>query len=135
MIAVDTSALVAVLLGEVERDDYLSVLDSADGISICAGTMIEARMVVHGRGGPALLEKLDRLCTDYEMNLVSPGDEESALAQQGFTNFGKRSGHPAQLNFGDLFSYALAKSRDIPLLFKGNDFSQTDIVSATCPAG
>ena len=54
MIAVDTSALVAVLLGEVERDDFLNILDSADGIFISVGTMIEARMVVHGRGRPTL---------------------------------------------------------------------------------
>lgn len=130
MIAVDTSALVAILLGEVERDDYLAILDSADGISISAGTVIEARMVIHGRGGPALRQKLDSLCNDYRMNIVSPGDEEIAYADQAFASYGKGSGHPAQLNFGDLFAYALAKSRDIPLLFKGNDFAQTDVSSA-----
>jgi ribonuclease VapC len=130
MIAVDTSALVAVLLNEVERDDYLTVLDSADSISISAGTVIEARMVVHGRGGPSLREKLDRLCQDYRMNVIPSGEEEIEIAQHGFVTYGKGSGHPAQLNFGDLFAYALAKSRDIPLLFKGNDFAQTDVKSA-----
>lgn len=129
MIAVDTSALVAVLLGEVERDDYLTVLDAADGISISAGTMIEARMVVYGRGGPTLRHKLDSLCNNYRMNIVSPGDDEIGYADHGFASYGKGSGHPAQLNFGDLFAYALAKSRDIPLLFKGNDFAQTDVKS------
>lgn len=131
MIAVDTSALVAILLGEIERDDYLAVLDSADGISVSAGTVIEARMVVHGRGGPSLRQKLDRLFEDYGMNIISPGAEEIECAQQAFINYGKGSGHSAQLNFGDLFAYALAKSRDIPLLFKGKDFSQTDIVCAS----
>lgn len=131
MIAVDTSALVAIMFGEVERDGYLAILDSADGISISAGTVIEARMVVHGRGGPSLREKLDRLCQDYRMNIIPTGEDEIELAQHGFATYGKGSGHPAQLNFGDLFAYALAKSRDIPLLFKGNDFARTDVKSAS----
>jgi ribonuclease VapC len=127
MIAVDTSALVAILLGEIERTDYLAILDSADGIFVSTGTLIEARMVIHGRGGPPLVQKLDSLCRDYQMKMVSPGDEEVQYAQHAFTTYGKGSGHPAQLNFGDLFAYALAKARDIPLLFKGTNFSKTDI--------
>lgn len=130
MIAVDTSALVAILLGEDERDAYLAILDSADGISISAGTVIEARMVAHGRGGPSLRQKLDLLCKDYQINIISPGEEEIEFAQHGFATYGKGSGHPAQLNFGDLFAYALAKARGIPLLFKGSDFAQTDVTSA-----
>ena len=64
------------------------------------------------------------------MNIISPGHEEIEIASHAFASYGKGSGHPAQLNFGDLFAYALAKSRDIPLLFKGNDFAQTDVKSA-----
>ena len=130
MIAVDTSALVAILLGEFERDDFLTALDCADNIYISAGTIIEARMVVHGHGGRTLRQKLDSLMHDYAIKIVSPEDQEIEFADHAFAAYGKGNGHPAQLNFGDLFAYALAKSRDIPLLFKWNDFAQTDIKSA-----
>ena len=63
------------------------------------------------------------------MNIVSPGDDEIAYADHTFTSYGKGSGHPAQLNFGDLFACALARSRDIAL-FRGNDFARTDVKSA-----
>ena len=130
MIAVDTSALVAILLGEVERVDFLAVLDCADSIYISAGTIIEARMVVHGHGGRILRQKLDSLVHDYAMKIVSPEEQEIEFADHAFAAYGKGNGHPAQLNFGDLFAYALAKSRDIPLLSKGNDFAKTDVKSA-----
>ncbi len=65
--------------------------------------------------------------------VVPPGEAEGRAAYPAFVTFGKGSGHPAGLNFGDLFGYALAKVRDLPLLFKGNDFSQTDIVPAWRP--
>ena len=130
MITVDTSALVAILLGEFERDDFLTALDCADSIYISAGAIIEARMVVHGHRGRTLRQKLDSLMHDYAIKIVSPEDQEIEFADHVFAAYGKGNGHPAQLNFGDLFAYALAKSRDILILFKGNDFAQTDIKSA-----
>lgn len=130
MIAVDTSALIAILLGEAERSRYLDVLDAADGIAISTGTLIEARIVAYGRGGPSLVQKLDSLCKDYGIATMSPGDAVIERAHAAFITYGKGNGHPAQLNFGDLFAYALAKSQGLPLLFKGEDFACTDIERA-----
>jgi ribonuclease VapC len=131
MIAVDTSALMAITLGEPERNHFLDILDAANGIAISAGTVIEARMVAHGRGGKPLLEMLDELIRDYGFEIVPPGIAEIAITHAAFLAYGKGSGHPAGLNFGDLFSYALAKDRGLPLLFKGDDFARTDIEVAT----
>jgi ribonuclease VapC len=102
----------------------------ADHILISSATVIEARMVAYGRAGQARLDMLDALIRDYGFEIVPPCDVEITFAHTAFITYGKGSGHKAQLNFGDLFSYALAKARDIPLLFKGDDFAQTDIVAA-----
>jgi ribonuclease VapC len=130
MIVVDASALLAVILLEAERNKFLARLDGADHILISAATVVEARMVVYARAGPSHLEMLDELIRDYGFEIVPPGEAEIAAAHAAFITYGKGTGHPAQLNFGDLFSYALAKTRGVPLLFKGEDFSHTDIVSA-----
>ena len=92
-------------------------------------------MVVHGRRGQraVVLIKNDLLqLPAFEM--VAPGVKEMDAAYSAFVAFGKGSGHPASLNFGDVFSYALAKVRGLPLLYKGDDFSQTDVVSAALQA-
>jgi ribonuclease VapC len=73
---------------------------------------------------------LDELIDRYGIATVSVDGAQAAIAHEAFMAYGKGSGHPARLNFGDLFSYALAKSRDLPLLFKGDDFARTDIASA-----
>ncbi|MEK6540674.1 MAG: type II toxin-antitoxin system VapC family toxin [Pseudomonadota bacterium] len=130
MIVIDTSALIAILLGEPERSLFLAALDAADGIVVSTGTVIEARMVAHGREGDALVRILDNLLRDYGMEIAPPGAAEIEAAHSAFTTYGKGNGHPAQLNFGDLFSYALAKVRGLPLLFKGDDFGHTDIERA-----
>jgi ribonuclease VapC len=130
MIVIDTSALMAILLNEPERGQFLDILDAEDSILISAGTSIEARMVSHGRGGPPLTQKLDEILRDYAIETIPPAAEEIAAAHAAFIAYGKGSGHPAQLNFGDLFSYALAKARGLPLLFKGDDFGRTDIIQA-----
>ena len=86
-------------------------------------------MVVHGRRGERAVVLLDGLLKLPVFELVPPGPLEMDAAYAAFVVFGKGSGHPAGLNFGDVFSYALAKVRGLPLLYKGGDFSQTDLVS------
>lgn len=133
MIAVDTSALVAIVLNEPERGAFLARLRAATKVLISTASVIEARMVVYGRRGVrgvALLEDVLRLPM---FEVMPPGKDEMEAAFAAFLVYGKGSGHPAGLNFGDLFSYALAKVRNVPLLFKGNDFSQTDIEPALVP--
>ena len=130
MIAVDTSALMAIALNEPEREVFCGIIGKADQAFVASATIIEARMVAHGRGGVQLTQQLTALVEALGLTIVSVGHEEIECAHAAFVAYGKGSGHPAQLNFGDLFSYALAKSHDIPLLFKGNDFGQTDVKSA-----
>lgn len=133
MIAVDSSALAAIVFGESERDIYLNRMHAARRVLISAVSLVETRMVVYGRyrkPGLALLDDALRL-TVIEVVPPGPADLEAAFA--AFLAYGRGSGHPAKLNFGDVFSYALAKIRDVPLLFKGNDFSLTDIEPAVRP--
>ena len=127
MIAIDSSALMAIILDEPERKSFLDSLDRAEKALVSAATLIESRMVAHGKGGEKLVLALDEIVQGYTMEIVPPGPAEIEIAHAAFVKYGKGNGHPAQLNFGDLFSYALAKSRGVPLLFKGDDFALTDV--------
>jgi ribonuclease VapC len=130
MIAIDTSAIVAVVLGEPERVAFLDRLRAARRVLVSVPTILEARMVVHGRRGERAVVLLDDLLGDPLFESVAPGPAELDAAYAAFITYGCGSGHPAGLNYGDLFSYAVAKVRGIPLLFKGNDFARTDIEPA-----
>jgi ribonuclease VapC len=131
LIAVDSSVLIAIVKREPERAQFLSVLSAADGIIVSAVTVVEARMVAHHRGGAPMLKEIDSLLAAVAVEIIAPDAEAIELAHAAFVTYGRGSGHPARLNFGDLFSYALARSRDVPLLCKGQDFARTDLKSAT----
>lgn len=130
MIAVDTSAVIAILFGEPEREDFYAILDSAPAAVMSAGTLVEARIVARRLAGDAMVDLLHTLIDRAGIQIEPVTEAHSAIAHQAFVKYGKGNGHPAQLNFGDLFSYALAKQRNLPLLFKGGDFAATDITSA-----
>jgi ribonuclease VapC len=130
LIVLDTSALIAIVFGEPERDDFIRVIQQADKALISAVTVVEARMVVHGRRGQRGVILLDDMLRLPMLEVVAPGTAETDAAYAAFVTYGKGSGHGAGLNFGDLFSYALAKVRGLPLLYKGDDFAKTDVVSA-----
>jgi ribonuclease VapC len=130
MIVVDTSAIVAIAFAEPERAAFVQVLERADRVLISTVSAVEARMVVHGRRGQRAVVLVDDLLRLPMFDVVPPGPAEVDAAYAAFVAFGRSSGHAADLNFGDLFSYALAKVRGLPLLFKGDDFAETDIESA-----
>ena len=130
MIVVDTSAIAAIAFGEPERAAFVQAIHRADRALISTVSILEARMVVHGRLGQRAVVLVDDLLRLPVFEAVAPDVAQSDAAYAAFVAFGKGSGHPAQLNFGDVFSYTLAKIRGLPLLYKGNDFSQTDAVSA-----
>lgn len=130
MIVIDTSAIAAIVFGEAERDAFLLKIQRAQKVLISTVSVVEARMVVHGRRGQRAVVLVDDILRLPMFELVPPGVAEMDAAYAAFVAFGKGSGHPAGLNFGDLFSYALAKVRGLPLLFKGDDFSHTDIAPA-----
>jgi len=130
MIVLDTSAVLAVALGESERDQFAAIIREADKALISMVSVTEARMVMHGRRGERGVVLLDDLLRLPMIEIVPPDHRDMDAAYAAFVTFGRGSGHPAGLNFGDIFSYALAKVRGLPLLYKGNDFAQTDIASA-----
>ncbi len=131
MIAVDTSAIMAIVLKEQERATLLAALGSAQSIVVSSATLIEIRVVSYRRGGQSLVDEVDALIEALGIDVIAPGPAEVQSAHDAFVLYGKGGGHPAQLNFGDLFSYGLAKARNIPLLFKGDDFSATDIATVS----
>lgn len=130
VIVIDTSALVAIVFAEPERNAFIEHIQKAQRVFIASPTLLETKMVVHGRRGQRAVVMLDDLLREPVFAIVAPDEAEISAAYNAFVAYGKGSGHAASLNFGDLFSYAVAKVRKLPLLFKGDDFSQTDIVSA-----
>ena len=127
---VDTSALVAILTGEPERRMFTEALEGAAHCVISAASLVEASIVIETRYGAEGVQDLDLLISKAKIE-VAPVDAEQALvARRAFSRFGKGR-HAAGLNFGDCFAYALADARAEPLLFKGDDFTKTDIASAS----
>jgi ribonuclease VapC len=129
-VIVDTSALMAILAKE---EDALRLVqrigESRTAIVISAATLVEATMVAEGRGGPEFGEQLDDLLHRIGAQVIPVGHRDAETARRGWRRFGKGR-HPAKLNLGDCFAYALAMERDEPLLFKGDDFAQTDVKRA-----
>lgn len=130
MIAVDSSALIAILRREPEADDFLRIIAQAAGCLLSSVSLLETSMVLAGRvGDQASWTGLDALVSRANMQTVAHDALLADAARTAFLRFGKGR-HPAALNLGDCASYALARSRDVPLLFKGGDFVRTDLVAA-----
>ena len=128
---VDTSAVVAVLLGEPTAARVRSALTDIEGEApaMSASSYLELGIVVDRRGKPALSRKVEDLLVSLDLRVVPVDAEQAAVARQAYRDYGKGSGHPAGLNFGDCFSYALASVRREPLLFVGDDLTHTDVRS------
>ena len=129
IIAADTSALMAVILNEPERQSFIRALTAASVVYISAPTLLETLMVAYGRRGNRARALVRHVMDMSSFQVVSADTAMAELAYDAFEIYGKGSGHPAHLNFGDTFSYALAKIKNVPLLFKGDDFSRTDVQS------
>jgi ribonuclease VapC len=128
VIVVDTSAIVAILKVERERDVFARII-AFEGCLFSTVGYLEASMVIVGRGRAQLTDLLDGLLSEPGIELVPFDQQQARAGQTAFLRFGKGR-HPAGLNFGDCISYALAQSRGLPLLFKGEDFAKTDVISA-----
>lgn len=127
---IDSSAVVAILFDEPEMPAFAQAMEDAVDCRISAANFLETAIVIDRWGDPVVSRRLDDLVDSVGI-VIEPFDEVQAnLARAAYRDFGKRSGHPARLNFGDCFAYALARQRGEPLLFKGNDFVHTDIRSA-----
>jgi ribonuclease VapC len=128
---VDTSAVIAVLKEKSDAPRFLRVLTmSAEPKRMSAANYLEAAIVVDANRNPLLSRRLDDLIVQTEIRAEPVTLEQAQIARAAYRDFGRGSGHPAQLNFGDCFAYALAKSMREPLLFKGDDFSHTDVAIA-----
>ena len=123
---IDTSALVAILQDEPERRAFNEAIEAADRRSMSVVSFVEASMILETRFGPDGVRALDLVIAKADIELVPVDAEQAHAARIAFRAYGKRR-HPAGLNFGDCFAYALARTLGEPLLFKGSDFSLTDV--------
>jgi len=131
MIVVDTSAAFAIVAGETERDAFIDRLDTEKAI-MSAVSYVETVMVLTGRSKRLALSRVDELLVLFKIEIVAVDRMIASAAINAFDRYGKGR-HPARLNLSDCFSYALARARDLPLLFKGGDFARTDVVPAWRP--
>jgi ribonuclease VapC len=129
MIALDSSAIVAIALEEPEIDDFKTLIVKFEAL-VGTPTLLESYLVLEQRIPGAANEFLSSFITRPAVHPIAFNLTMYQLAQDAFGAFGKGKGHPAKLNFGDCMSYAVAKFHDVPLLFKGGDFRLTDIRAA-----
>ena len=127
---IDASAIVAIALKETTAENLLAAIITADYCGISASSYLEACIVIDSRRNPVAGRRLDELMLSSEIEVVPFTADQARIARQAYRDYGRGSGHPANLNFGDCFSYALAAERREPLLFVGDDFGHTDIRSA-----
>ncbi|WP_374943338.1 type II toxin-antitoxin system VapC family toxin [Sphingomonas sp.] len=127
---VDTSVLAAILLAEPGQERFQVALASSNQIQLSAGSWIELGVVLFRKDKAELAIIAERLLETFSIRIAAVDVAQSELARLAYRAFGRGSGHPAKLNFGDCFSYALAKATGEPLLFKGDDFGHTDVLKA-----
>lgn len=131
---VDTSALLAIFLAEPERNSFLESILQAEARMISAANVFETGIVLESRRGESAGREFDLFLVRANLQIVSVDSEQIEIARSAWRKYGKGR-HPAALNFGDCFAYALAKALDQPLLAKGTDFSATDIEVITWQNG
>jgi ribonuclease VapC len=125
-VVIDTSALLAILLGEPERGRFLELLSESEARLLSAANALETAIVVESRRGEAAGRELDLFLHRTKIEIVAVDAEQFSIARFAWRKYGKGR-HPAGLNFGDCFAYALTKAFSEPLLAKGEDFRQTDL--------
>ena len=124
---VDSSAIVAMLREEPEVDAMIAALVGVDNSAISAANYLEAAIVIDRDRNPLESAKLDGLLVRFGIAIAPVTEAQARLARQAYRDFGKGSGHPARLNYGDCFAYALAAERGEPLLYKGDDFAHAGL--------
>jgi ribonuclease VapC len=125
-VVIDTSAIIAVLLNEANAVSIAQAIESGSLRLLSAANFLEASIVIESRKGETGGRELDLLLYRAAIEVVAVDQDQAEVARLAWRRFGKGR-HPAGLNYGDCFAYALAKTRRLPLLFQGDDFSQTDI--------
>ncbi|MER8391651.1 type II toxin-antitoxin system VapC family toxin [Mesorhizobium sp. M0045] len=133
-VAVDTSALIAIIGAEPDAAAFVDVFGTSSAVLISTATLLEAHCVANRSGGGINPAELQVLIDRLELTVVPFDLAQLEVARLAYSRYGRGSRHRADLNMGDCFAYALAKTRNLPLLFKGDDFIHTDIESALKPA-
>lgn len=129
---VDSSAMVAVIKREPDWLALSARMDSADSLRISAASYLETSIVLDSRRDPVMSVGLDDLIEDMNMVIEPVTVAQARIARQAYRDYGRGSGHPANLNFGDCFTYALAREKREPVLWKGGGFGHTDLRAAVC---
>lgn len=124
---VDTSALMAILKNEPEAQAFADAIEAANVVRISTATYLEAHIVMRGFKNPLLRARLEEILENPGLLIEPVTAEQAIIACDAHRDYGKGSGHAASLNFGDCFSYALARDKREPILFKGDDFIHTDL--------
>lgn len=124
---IDTSALIAILRDEPEAAACARAIEAASHRRISAANLVEAAIVVDGSRDPIASRRFDDLLSAAAVVVEPVTEAQARIAREAYRDFGRGSGHPARLNFGDCFAYALARATGEPLLFKGTDFAHTDV--------
>lgn len=127
---VDTSALVAIIVGEPERTPFLEAILDDPAPKASAGTLLELGIVIDRLADPVATRRVDDLVSTLGIEVVPVTAEHVTLGRAAYRDFGRGSGHRARLNVGDCFAYALARETGEPLLFKGDDFTHTGVAAA-----
>ena len=127
---VDSSALVAMLRREPEGEAMALAIAGAETAKVSAANYVEAGIVIDSVRDPVTSAKLDAVMLELEIDIAPVTPEQAKAARQAYRDFGKGSGHPARLNFGDCFAYALAMQRGEALLYKGDDFAHAGVARA-----
>ena len=130
---IDTSGLLAILLDEPERRVFNEAIEAADSRAMSVATFVEVSIIIESRFGADGLRDLDTFLERAAIELAAVDLEQAKVARRAFSRFGKGR-HPAGLNYGDCFAYALATVRGEPLLYKGEDFARTDAIAAAAAA-
>lgn len=124
---VDSSALIAIIFDEPDSPALSLALDEPETVRVSAASYLETSIILDKHRDPALSAKLDDLLESARIVIEPVTVEQAKIARQAYRDYGKGSGHPAKLNFGDCFSYALARVKRESILFKGTDFQHTDL--------
>jgi ribonuclease VapC len=124
---VDTSALIAILKHEPEAEAFSKTIEAAKVVRISAASYLESNIVVGRYKDPILTARLEEILENPGLQVEPVTVTQAKIAWEAYRDYGKGSGHPANLNFGDCFSYALARDKREPLLYKGDDFVHTDL--------
>ncbi len=127
---VDTSAIIAILKAEPEAEAFLTMISGAGLCRLSAASLVEIGLVASRDRTGAYHRAFEALLQNFTICIEPVSERQAWIAVDAFRRYGKGTGHPAGLNYGDCFSYALAADVNEPLLFKGNDFNRTDIGAA-----